>query len=83
MFLHMTGLLEFEFVTLQIENEYGGYLEEHYGPAGKAYAMWAASMALAQNTGVPWIMCQQPDAPDPVVSFIAQCPYVFIITVKT
>ncbi|RLN05025.1 beta-galactosidase 3 [Panicum miliaceum] len=51
-----------------IENEYGGYLEEYYGPAGKAYAMWAASMALAQNTGVPWIMCQQPDAPNPVIN---------------
>jgi hypothetical protein len=55
-----------EFV--QIENEYGGD-EQAYGPGGKAYAMWAASMALAQNTGVPWTMCQQPDAPDPVVSF--------------
>lgn len=29
--------------------------------------MWAASMAVSQNTGVPWIMCQQYDAPDPVV----------------
>jgi len=67
--------------TLQIENEYGGYLEEYYGTAGKAYAMWAASMALAQNTGVPWIMCQQPDAPDPVVSFVIQCPTV-VLTVK-
>jgi len=43
--------------------------------------MWAASMALAQNTGVPWIMCQQPDAPDPVVSFVIQCPTV-VLTVK-
>ncbi|CAO1942471.1 unnamed protein product [Urochloa humidicola] len=55
-------------ILAQIENEYGGYLEEYYGPAGKAYAMWAASMALSQNTGVPWIMCQQPDAPDPVIN---------------
>lgn len=29
--------------------------------------MWAASMAVSQNIGVPWIMCQQYDAPDPVV----------------
>jgi hypothetical protein len=30
--------------------------------------MWAASMAVSQNIGVPWIMCQQFDAPDTVVS---------------
>lgn len=29
--------------------------------------MWSAKMALSQNIGVPWIMCQQYDAPDPVV----------------
>lgn len=78
MFFAHNRLIGIRIFKLQIENEYGGYLEEHYGPAGKAYAMWAASMALAQNTGVPWIMCQQPDAPDPVVSFIAQCPYVLL-----
>ncbi|KAL4012838.1 hypothetical protein IC575_024983 [Cucumis melo] len=33
----------------------------------KPYAMWAAQMAVSQNIGVPWIMCQQYDAPDPVV----------------
>ncbi|KAM0862872.1 hypothetical protein ACQ4PT_044966 [Festuca glaucescens] len=52
-------------ILAQIENEYGGD-EQAYGAGGKAYAMWAASMALAQNTGVPWTMCQQSDAPDPV-----------------
>ncbi|XP_050902133.1 beta-galactosidase-like [Lathyrus oleraceus] len=25
-------------------------------------------MALAQNIGVPWIMCQQPDAPQPIIN---------------
>ena len=55
--------------TLQIENEYGDYYEQAYAPGGKPYAMWAASMALAQNTGVPWIMCQESDAPDPVLVF--------------
>jgi hypothetical protein len=53
---------------LQVENEYGDY-EQAYGAGGKAYAAWAASMALAQNIGVPWIMCQQYDAPEHVVSF--------------
>lgn len=32
--------------------------------------MWAAQMAVSQNIGVPWIMCQQYDAPDPVVSIL-------------
>jgi len=71
--------------TLQIENEYGDYYEQAYAPGGKPYAMWAASMALAQNTGVPWIMCQESDAPDPVVSFLHPKPGCFInrLTVKT
>ncbi|OAY78569.1 Beta-galactosidase 3 [Ananas comosus] len=50
-----------------IENEYGDS-ESAYGSGGQPYAMWAASMALSQNTGVPWIMCQQYDAPDPVIN---------------
>ncbi|TVU36334.1 hypothetical protein EJB05_18266 [Eragrostis curvula] len=54
-------------ILSQIENEYGDS-EQAYGAGGKPYAMWAASMALAQNTGVPWIMCQQYDAPDPVIN---------------
>jgi hypothetical protein len=54
------------FLFLQIENEYG-YYESAYGDGGKRYAMWAASMAVSQNIGVPWIMCQQFDAPDTVV----------------
>lgn len=51
---------------MQIENEYGD-IEAVYGAGGKPYAMWAANMALSQNIGVPWIMCQQYDAPDHVV----------------
>jgi hypothetical protein len=71
--------------TSQIENEYGDYYEQAYAPGGKPYAMWAASMAVAQNTGVPWIMCQESDAPDPVVSFLYRKPGCFIkrLTVKT
>ncbi|KAK1310651.1 Beta-galactosidase 3 [Acorus calamus] len=49
----------------KIENEYGD-MEWAYGDGAKPYAMWAANMALSQNIGVPWIMCQQYDAPDPV-----------------
>ena len=56
------------FACFQIENEYGP-VEWEIGAPGKAYTKWAAQMAVAQNTGVPWVMCMQDDdAPDPVVS---------------
>ncbi|KAI9165781.1 hypothetical protein LWI28_020311 [Acer negundo] len=54
-------------ILSQVENEYGFY-EKDYGEGGKRYAMWAAKMAVSQNIGVPWIMCQQFDAPDTVIS---------------
>lgn len=54
-------------IMAQVENEYG-YYEQSYGEGGKRYAQWAAKMALAQNIGVPWIMCQQWDTPDPVIN---------------
>lgn len=38
-----------------------------YGDAGKAYIDWCANMAVSQDIGVPWIMCQQSDAPQPMV----------------
>jgi len=31
-------------------------------------------MALDLGTGVPWVMCKQDDAPDPVVSFAPSPP---------
>ena len=56
--------------SLQIENEY--QIDEfYYGESGKSYVKWEASMAVGQNTGVPWVMCKQEDAPDPVVSFVS------------
>lgn len=58
----------FPFLLCQIENEYGN-IDAAYGPAAKSYIEWAASMAVSQNTGVPWVMCQQSDAPDPMVSY--------------
>ncbi|GLU12850.1 hypothetical protein SLE2022_295080 [Rubroshorea leprosula] len=54
-------------ILAQVENEYGD-IERVYGEGGKPYAMWAARMAVSQNIGVPWIMCQQYDAPDPVIN---------------
>lgn len=53
---------------VQIENEYGG-VEKLLGAPGQAYLNWTASLAVGLDTGVPWVMCKQPDAPDPVVSY--------------
>ncbi|MED6122028.1 Beta-galactosidase 8 [Stylosanthes scabra] len=54
-------------ILSQIENEYGN-IDGPYGAAGKSYIKWAASMATSLNTGVPWVMCQQADAPDPIIN---------------
>ncbi|TKY67244.1 Beta-galactosidase 8 [Spatholobus suberectus] len=54
-------------ILSQIENEYGN-VDAQYGPAAKSYINWAASMATSLDTGVPWVMCQQLDAPDPIIN---------------
>ncbi|GAB4837804.1 hypothetical protein Ancab_027328 [Ancistrocladus abbreviatus] len=54
-------------VLSQIENEFGP-VEWDIGAPGKAYARWAAQMAVGLQTGVPWVMCKQDDAPDPVIN---------------
>nr|AJQ19480.1 beta-galactosidase [Diospyros kaki] len=54
-------------ILSQIENEYGN-IDAAYGPAAKTYIKWAASMATSLDTGVPWMMCQQSDAPDPIIN---------------
>ncbi|URE13790.1 Glycosyl hydrolases family 35 [Musa troglodytarum] len=61
--------LNYRFIsaTDQIENEYGD-IEAVYGDGGRSYSTWAVNMALSQNIGVPWIMCQQYDAPDNVIN---------------
>ncbi|KAK1413859.1 hypothetical protein QVD17_29595 [Tagetes erecta] len=53
-------------IMSQIENEYGP-VEWDIGAPGKAYSKWAAQMADGMRTGVPWIMCKQEDAPDPMI----------------
>lgn len=53
-------------IMSQIENEYGP-VEWTIGAPGKAYTKWAAQMAVGLNTGVPWIMCKQETAPDPII----------------
>ncbi|KAG0485744.1 hypothetical protein HPP92_009823 [Vanilla planifolia] len=52
-------------ILAQIENEYGN-IQWEYGDAGKQYVQWCAKMADSLNIGVPWIMCQQSDAPQPM-----------------
>lgn len=45
-------------------------MEWELGAPAKAYSDWAAKMAVGLGTGVPWVMCKQDDAPDPIVSII-------------
>ncbi|GFZ04263.1 beta galactosidase 1 [Actinidia rufa] len=54
-------------ILSQIENEYGPMEYELGGPA-KAYTKWAAQMAVGLGSGVPWVMCKQDDAPDPIIN---------------
>ncbi|XP_020269243.1 beta-galactosidase 8-like isoform X2 [Asparagus officinalis] len=54
-------------ILAQVENEYGN-VEWAYGISGELYVKWAASTAVALNTSVPWVMCSQEDAPDPIIN---------------
>ncbi|XP_033131906.1 beta-galactosidase 15-like [Brassica rapa] len=54
-------------ILAQIENEYGNVMGP-YGESGKAYIKWCANMAQSLDVGVPWIMCQQNDAPQPMLN---------------
>ncbi|GMI82557.1 beta-galactosidase 5 [Hibiscus trionum] len=54
-------------ILSQIENEYGPE-SKALGAAGHAYINWAAKMAVELNTGVPWVMCKEDDAPDPMIN---------------
>ncbi|XP_051128365.1 beta-galactosidase 6-like isoform X2 [Andrographis paniculata] len=54
-------------ILAQVENEYGN-VEGSYGVAGVLYVKWAAETAVGLNTTVPWVMCQQEDAPDPIIN---------------
>ncbi|KAG8647141.1 beta-galactosidase 7 [Manihot esculenta] len=54
-------------ILAQIENEYGN-VQWAYGDDGKKYRDWCAQIAEDFRIGVPWIMCQQDDAPSPILS---------------
>ncbi|KAJ7514717.1 hypothetical protein O6H91_23G056400 [Diphasiastrum complanatum] len=51
-------------ILAQIENEFGNGRTA----ADTKYMLWAARMAEQQDTGVPWIMCQQADAPGVIIN---------------
>ncbi|XP_022141450.1 beta-galactosidase 16 isoform X2 [Momordica charantia] len=54
-------------ILSQIENEYT-LVEAAFHEKGPPYVLWAANMAVSLQTGVPWSMCRQNDAPDPVIN---------------
>ncbi|KAJ7968478.1 Beta-galactosidase [Quillaja saponaria] len=54
-------------ILSQVENEYGN-VEWAYGVGGVLYVKWAAETAISLNTSVPWVMCAQKDAPDPIIN---------------
>ncbi|KAL9269014.1 Beta-galactosidase 15-like protein [Drosera capensis] len=39
-----------------------------YGQGGVQYINWCANMAESMDISVPWIMCQQCNAPDPIIN---------------
>ncbi|XP_073112752.1 beta-galactosidase 1-like isoform X2 [Elaeis guineensis] len=53
-------------ILAQIENEYEFVMGT--GDAGKEYIKWCAKFAESLNVGLPWIMCQQSDAPQPMIN---------------
>ncbi|KAL3514686.1 hypothetical protein ACH5RR_027403 [Cinchona calisaya] len=68
--MKISGLFESQggpIILSQIENEYET-AEKKLGAAGSAYLKWAAATAVGLNTGVPWVMCKQDDAPDPIIN---------------
>ncbi|XVF67927.1 hypothetical protein PTKIN_Ptkin10aG0161700 [Pterospermum kingtungense] len=54
-------------ILSQIENEYNT-IQLAFRERGDSYVQWAGNMAIGLNTGVPWIMCKQRDAPGPIIN---------------
>ncbi|KAK3194047.1 hypothetical protein Dsin_025357 [Dipteronia sinensis] len=54
-------------ILAQIENEYNT-IQLAYRELGNSYIQWAANLAISFDVGVPWVMCKQYDAPDPVIN---------------
>ncbi|KAM3352984.1 hypothetical protein ACQJBY_024264 [Aegilops geniculata] len=54
-------------IISQIENEYK-LVQAAFHSRGPPYVRWAAAMAVNLQTGIPWMMCKQDDAPDPIIN---------------
>ncbi|KAI3448783.1 hypothetical protein Pfo_005448 [Paulownia fortunei] len=42
-------------------------VKNSYGDEGKSYIEWCEKLALSLKIGVPWIMCRESDAPQPIM----------------
>ncbi|XP_010437540.1 PREDICTED: beta-galactosidase 11-like [Camelina sativa] len=51
----------------QIENEYSA-VQRAYKQDGLNYIKWASKLVDSMNLGIPWVMCKQNDAPDPMIN---------------
>ncbi|XP_010530895.1 PREDICTED: beta-galactosidase 11-like [Tarenaya hassleriana] len=51
----------------QIENEYSA-VQRAYKDDGLKYINWASDLVHSMNLGIPWVMCKQNDAPDPIIN---------------
>lgn len=51
-------------ILAQIENEYGGAGSD---PGRQAYVEWCANLTQLVDIDVPWLMCREPDAPQPLI----------------
>ncbi|CAN4085370.1 unnamed protein product [Withania somnifera] len=64
---HMQKFMTYAVNLMKKERLFASQGRPIISSGGKRYALWAAKMALYLNAVVPWIMCQQYDAPDPVI----------------
>ncbi|CAD5329984.1 unnamed protein product [Arabidopsis thaliana] len=51
----------------QIENEYSA-VQRAYKQDGLNYIKWASNLVDSMKLGIPWVMCKQNDAPDPMIN---------------
>ncbi|XP_009107264.1 beta-galactosidase 11 [Brassica rapa] len=51
----------------QIENEYSA-VQRAYKEDGLNYIKWGSKLVDSMNLGIPWVMCKQNDAPDPMIN---------------
>ncbi|KAL5565386.1 hypothetical protein UlMin_028550, partial [Ulmus minor] len=70
-FAWLQTLLNFKFFSLHRETLNMMKAKRLFQTQGFLIIMfqkWAASMAIELPTGVPWVMCKQDDAPNPIIN---------------